>query len=142
MHSGTLGWNGFMAAGMIYWLAPKLWKTKLWSTAWANMHFWLGLVGILLYVAAMWVSGITQGLMLNATTQDGTLLKYTEFLETLDAIRAPMLFRALGGGLYLVGFVMLAINVFKTIAMGSAYDEKVMVQERVSHVQELKELRD
>lgn len=132
VHSGTLGWNGFMAAGMIYWLAPRLWKTKLWSASWANMHFWIGLVGILLYVSAMWVSGVTQGLMLNATTQDGTLLKYTEFIETLDAIRAPMLFRALGGGLYLVGFVMLAINVFKTISAGSPFDEKVLVNARAT----------
>ena len=66
----------FMAAGLFYWLAPKLWKTKLYSVPMANMHFWLGLVGILLYVASMWVSGITQGLMLNGTTEGGALLAF------------------------------------------------------------------
>ena len=61
VHAGTLGWNGFMAAGMIYWLLPRLWSKPLYSTSLANLHFWLGTVGILLYVAAMWTSGITQG---------------------------------------------------------------------------------
>jgi len=66
VHSGTLGWNGFMAAGMFYWLVPRLWNTKLASIKLANLHFWLGFVGILLYVGAMWASGIRQGSMLNA----------------------------------------------------------------------------
>src|SRR5690606_4132635 len=69
---GALGWNGFMAAGMFYWLLPRLWNKPLHSVSLANLHFWLGTVGILLYVAAMWTSGITQGLMLNATTDNGT----------------------------------------------------------------------
>ncbi|MDX1680491.1 MAG: cbb3-type cytochrome c oxidase subunit I, partial [Akkermansiaceae bacterium] len=76
VHSGALGWNGFMAAGMFYWLAPRLWPSKdgarkLWSTSMANMHFWIGTVGILLYVAAMWCAGIMQGLMLNETATGG-----------------------------------------------------------------------
>ena len=106
VHSGTLGWNGFMAAGMIYYLVPRLWNTKLHSVALANMHFWIGLVGILFYVAALWVAGVTQGLMLNATAEGGTLLEYTNFIETLDKIRPLMLFRAIGGTLYLIGFVI------------------------------------
>src|SRR6187431_3641535 len=85
VHSGALGWNGFMAAGMFYWLAPRLWKTKLWSPAMANMHFWVGLVGILLYVASMWSAGIMQPLMLNETNAGGATLKY-EFIETLQQI--------------------------------------------------------
>src|SRR6188768_337817 len=75
VHSGALGWNGFMAAGMFYWLAPRLWNTKLWSKSLANMHFWIGLMGILLYVAAMWGAGIMQGLMLNETNPGGATLK-------------------------------------------------------------------
>ncbi|MBP8256714.1 MAG: cytochrome-c oxidase, cbb3-type subunit I, partial [Opitutaceae bacterium] len=63
VHLGALGWNGFMAAGMIYWLLPRLWNRPLYSTSLANTHFWIGTVGILFYVAAMWTSGITQGLM-------------------------------------------------------------------------------
>jgi cytochrome c oxidase cbb3-type subunit I/II len=123
VHSGTLGWNGFMAAGMIYWLAPRLWGTKLYSQALANMHFWIGLIGILLYVSSMWISGIMQGLMLNATKDGGTMLKYTEFLDTLNAIRPMMLARAFGGFLYLAGFLLLAYNVFRTIRAGSPVNE-------------------
>lgn len=127
VHSGTLGWNGFLAAGMFYWLAPRLWKTKLHSVAMANAHFWLGMVGILLYVASMWVSGITQGLMLNATTEDGTLLQYPNFLDTLQAIMPVMLFRAIGGGLYLFGFCMMAYNIFRTAKSGQAVNGTVEV---------------
>jgi cytochrome c oxidase cbb3-type subunit I/II len=115
VHAGTLGWNGFMAAGMIYWLLPRLWNRPLHSVSLANLHFWLGLVGILLYVAAMWTSGITQGVMLNATTDNGTVLAYPNFLDTLNTIRPMMLMRVIGGGLYLTGFILLAVNVWKTV---------------------------
>ncbi len=115
VHAGALGWNGFMAAGMIYWLLPRLWNKPLHSTALANLHFWLGTVGILLYVAAMWTSGITQGLMLNATTDGGTVLAYPNFIDTLNAIRPMMLMRVIGGGLYLAGFFLLVYNVWKTV---------------------------
>ena len=117
VHSGTLGWNGFMAAGLFYFLAPRLWNTKLHSVSLANMHFWLGLVGILLYVASMWVSGITQGLMLNTADEKG-LLAYPSFLETLQSIRPLMLTRVAGGALYLVGFIMMAYNIWMTIKSG------------------------
>jgi cytochrome c oxidase cbb3-type subunit I/II len=115
VHAGTLGWNGFMAAGMIYWLLPRLWNKPLYSVGLANLHFWIGLVGILLYVSAMWTSGITQGLMLNATTDNGTVLAYPNFLDTINTIRPMMLMRVVGGGLYLVGFLLLAYNVFRTV---------------------------
>ena len=127
VHSGTLGWNGFLAAGMFYWLAPRLWKTKLYSTALANAHFWLGMVGILLYVASMWVAGITQGLMLGATIEDGTVLQYS-FLETLQAIRPVMLFRAIGGGLYLLGFAMMAYNIWRTARSGTPVNGTIEVE--------------
>lgn len=115
VHAGTLGWNGFMAAGMIYWLLPRLWNKPLYSKSLANMHFWTGLVGILLYVAAMWTSGITQGLMLNATTEGGTVLAYPNFLDTLNSIRFMMLMRVVGGGLYLIGWFVLCYNMYRTI---------------------------
>ncbi len=127
VHSGTLGWNGFLAAGMFYWLAPRLWKTKLHSTALANAHFWMGMVGILLYVASMWVAGITQGLMLNATIEGGTVLQYS-FLETLQAIKPVMLFRAIGGGLYLLGFAMMAYNIWRTAKSGTAVNGTIEVE--------------
>jgi len=140
VHSGTLGWNGFMAAGMFYWLAPRLWRKKsmpdsphdeetscsgLYSIALANLHFWLGMVGILLYIGAMWISGITQGLMLNAV--DGTVLAYPDFIETLNAIRAPMLFRAIGGTFYLVGFLIMTYNIYMTIRGAKGVDGEVEV---------------
>jgi cytochrome c oxidase cbb3-type subunit I/II len=116
VHGGALGWNGFMAAGMIYWLLPRLWNRPLHSVALANLHFWIGTVGILLYMAAMWTSGITQGLMLGATAENGTVLAYPNFLETLNTIRPLMLMRVVGGALYLAGFVLLCYNTWRTVA--------------------------
>ena len=115
VHSGALGWNGFLTAGMIYWLVPRLWKRPLHSVPAAQMHFWLGMVGILLYVAAMWVSGITQGLMLSATQESGTVLAYPNFLDAVTSTRWLMHLRAIGGSLYLGGFLLMAWNVCKTV---------------------------
>jgi len=127
VHGGTLGWNGLMAAGMFYWLAPRLWKRPLHSVGLANMHFWLSLVGILLYVAAMWVSGITQGLMLSATKDHGSVLAYPNFIEAVTATLPLMHIRALGGGMYLVGWFMLMWNIGKTIVGAEKQDGTVEV---------------
>ncbi len=135
VHAGTLGWNGFMAAGMFYWLAPKLWKNSkgeggksvLWSDSWANMHFWIGTVGILLYVASMWAAGIMEGLMLSATNEGGTTLKYPIFSNVTDAKAWLGIFRGIGGVLYLAGFVMLTINIFKTARMGKVVEASAEV---------------
>ncbi|WP_415909034.1 cytochrome-c oxidase, cbb3-type subunit I [Oleiharenicola sp. Vm1] len=116
VHGGALGWNGFMAAGMFYWLVPRLWNKPLHSPSLANLHFWLGTVGILFYMGAMWASGITQGLMLNATAEGGTILKYPNFLETLNAIRPLMALRIVGGVFYFTGFILMAYNIWKSIA--------------------------
>ena len=122
VHAGALGWNGFMAAGMFYWLAPRLWNTRLHSIALANFHFWIGTLGILLYVVAMWISGIMQGLMLNQVTADGLAVKNT-FLDTLQAIRPLMGLRIIGGGMFLVGWIVMCINLWKTIRSGKAVNE-------------------
>jgi cytochrome c oxidase cbb3-type subunit I/II len=127
VHGGTLGWNGFMAAGMFYWLLPRLWNKPLHSTALANLHFWLGLVGILFYVGAMWASGITQGYMLGATSEGGTVLTYPNFLETLATIGPLMLFRVFGGALYLTGWLLLAYNVWQTIRGAQAVNGSIEV---------------
>ena len=126
VHSGTLGWNSFMAAGMFYWLAPRLWGTKLFSTCLADIHFWVGMVGILLYVAAMWVSGITTGLMLNSVTPDG-VLAYPNFLEVVNSVRPMQHMRALGGGLFLLGFILMAYNLVRTIRSGAPVTTTVEV---------------
>ncbi len=123
VHAGALGWNGFMAAGMFYWLAPRLWGTKLHSKQLANFHFWIGLIGILFYVASMWISGVRQGLMLNATRNGGTELVYSQFLDTLDAIMPLMMMRTVGGGLFLLGHLLMVYNIWRTIRSGRAVNE-------------------
>jgi cytochrome c oxidase cbb3-type subunit I/II len=137
VHGGTLGWNGFMAAGLIYWLLPRLWSKPLHSTSLANLHFWLGLVGMLLYIGAMWTSGITQGLMLNATTEGGTVLAYPNFLDTLNTIRLMMLMRLVGGGMYLAGWFLLAYNFFKSIRGASPVDGTIEVYEEAAPTERL-----
>ncbi len=129
VHSGTLGWNGYMAAGMFYWLAPRLWNTKLYSIPLANMHFWLGLIGILLYIASMWVAGITQALMLNATTEGGTVLANPNFIESLLAIRPMMYMRMIGGAFFLIGFILMAYNIWMTARSGQAVNGTIEVYE-------------
>ncbi len=114
VHSGTLGWNGFMAFGMAYWLLPRLWKTELFSKRLAEIHFWIATIGILLYIVSMYSAGVTQGLMWRAFTDAG-LLAYPDFVETVQAIRPMNWVRALGGSLYLGGAVLLGFNVLMTI---------------------------
>ncbi len=126
VHSGALGWNGLMAAGMFYWLVPRLYSTKLYSDKLANHHFWLATLGILFYMSAMWTAGITQSLMLSALTPDGALA-HPDFVETVVAIRWPYIFRAVGGGAYLLGFLLMAFNLWKTAASGQPHDGSIEV---------------
>ena len=125
-HGGALGWNGFMAAGMFYWLVPRLYGTKLHSQSAANYHFWIGIFGILLYMAAMWISGITQGLMWRAQTDTGAL-QYPNFVETLIAIVPMYWMRLAGGTAYLLGFVLLVWNLLMTIKGAKAVDGETEV---------------
>jgi cytochrome c oxidase cbb3-type subunit I/II len=135
VHSGALGWNGFMAAGMFYWLVPRLWGTKLHSRSAANTHFYMATVGILLYVISMWVAGITQGMMWRAEGAEGGLM-YPNFIETLLAIKTMYWMRLIGGSMYVVGFVMMAVNLFKTARSGSAVNgtAEVVVEEDTDKV--------
>ncbi|HZU85323.1 MAG TPA: cytochrome-c oxidase, cbb3-type subunit I [Polyangiaceae bacterium] len=126
VHSGALGWNGFMAAGMFYWMVPRLYGHKLWSKKLADAHFWIGTFGILLYVVAMWVSGITQGLMWRATDAHGSL-QYPSFVETVQAIRPMYWMRLIGGAMYLAGMVMMAYNLARTALAGAAVDGEASV---------------
>ncbi|MFT3710330.1 MAG: cytochrome-c oxidase, cbb3-type subunit I [Archangium sp.] len=115
VHGGALGWNGLMAAGMFYWLTPKLFGKPLHSKKAAEAHFWLATIGIVLYMVAMWISGVNQGLMWRALNPDGTLM-YPSFTETLIAIRPMYIVRVLGGTMYLVGFVIMIWNLAKTMS--------------------------
>ncbi len=113
VHGGTLGWNGFLTFGMLYYLVPKICKTELYSKALANLHFWIGTVGILLYLISMWTAGITQGLMLRAIDANGHLV-YPDFIETVARIIPLYWVRAFGGILFLVGFLIMCFNLYKT----------------------------
>jgi cytochrome c oxidase cbb3-type subunit I/II len=114
VHAGALGWNGFMASGMFYWMIPKLYGKELYSKRLADVHFWIGTFGILLYVLAMWASGITQGLMWRATNPDGSLM-YPTFVETLLALKPMYWMRVIGGSLYLGGMILMAYNLARTV---------------------------
>ncbi len=126
VHSGALGWNGLMAAGMFYWLVPRLYGTKLHSKALADWHFWIAIFGILFYVGSMWVAGVTSGLMQGAQTADGAL-QYPEWVKITTAVQLPYWFRSLGGGLFIVGWLLMIVNLWRTIAAGAKVDGKAEV---------------
>ena len=114
VHGGALGWNGFIAFGMIYWLAPRLFQTdKLFSKKLAEWHFWLGTLGILMYWLSMQWAGITQGLMWRAFNADGGLA-YPDFVQTVTKLFPLYMIRAAGGALYIAGVLMGAFNVLAT----------------------------
>ncbi|MDQ2642934.1 MAG: cytochrome-c oxidase, cbb3-type subunit I [Myxococcota bacterium] len=113
VHSGALGWNGFMTFGMLYWLAPRLFQTKLWSKKLAEAHFWIGTLGILLYIVAIYAAGVTQGLMWRAFDETGRLA-YPDFVETVVRILPMYWVRALGGSLFVAGMLMCLVNLVMT----------------------------
>ena len=117
VHIGTLGWNGFLTFGILYWLIPRIFDTKLYSTRLANAHFWIGTLGILFYAIPLYWAGWTQSLMWKQFTPDG-LLQYGNFLETVTQIIPMYAFRALGGTLYLLGYFVMLWNIFKTVQSG------------------------
>jgi cytochrome c oxidase cbb3-type subunit I/II len=118
VHVGALGWNGFLTFGMIYWLVPQMWKTQLYSKKLANVHFWLGTLGILCYALPLYWAAIAQSLMWKEFTPDG-FLKYPNFLETVQQILPLYATRAAGGALYLVGVFVMVYNLVKTAQQGS-----------------------
>ena len=118
VHIGGLGWNGFLTFGMLYYLIPKMWGTKLYSIKLANSHFWIGTLGIIMYALPMYVSGITQSLMWKEFNAEG-FLEYKNFLETVVQILPMYVLRALGGFLYLTGALMMTYNLIKTAKQGS-----------------------
>ena len=117
VHTGALGWNGFLTFSMLYWLIPRLYNTKLWSVKLANWHFWIALLGMMFYVVPMYASGITQGLMWKQFTSEG-FLQYPNFLETVLQLVPMYRLRATGGSLYIVGVLLMAYNLWKTAKAG------------------------
>jgi cytochrome c oxidase cbb3-type subunit I/II len=117
VHTGALGWNGFLTFSMLYWLFPRLWNTKLYSDKLANWHFWIALLGMMFYVVPMYASGITQGLMWKQFTGEG-FLQYANFLETVLQIVPLYKLRAIGGTLYIIGAFIMAYNLWRTARAG------------------------
>ncbi|NNM22705.1 MAG: cytochrome-c oxidase, cbb3-type subunit I [Flavobacteriaceae bacterium] len=117
VHVGALAWNGFLTFGMVYWLVPKLFKTKLWSTQLANVHFWVGTLGIVMYALPMYVAGFVQASMWKQFNPDGTLT-YGNFLETVSEIIPMYWMRAIGGSLFIVGALIGVYNIIQTARRG------------------------
>jgi len=118
VHSGSLGWVGFVSFGALYCLIPWIWNKKLYSLKLVNWHFWISTIGIVFYISAMWVAGIMQGLMWRAYTPQG-FLEYS-FVETTEALHPEYLIRAAGGGLFVVGMLIMLVNIYKTIVAPKA----------------------
>jgi cytochrome c oxidase cbb3-type subunit 1 len=115
VHSGALGWVAFMTIGTMYALIPKLWgKKEMHSIKLIDLHFWIATIGVVLYIAAMWIAGVMQGLMWRALNPDGTLT-YT-FVEALKNTYPFYVVRLLGGTMFLVGMLIMLYNMLKTIS--------------------------
>ncbi len=113
VHGGALGWNGFMSFGMMYWLLPRLYQAPLYSKKLATTHFWLGTIGILLYITSIYTAGLTQGLMWRAIDEKGNLA-YPDFVETVMRLMPFWWIRVLGGTMYLLGVVLAGVNFYMT----------------------------
>ena len=114
VHSGALGWVAMVSIGSLYHMIPRLWgRDSMYSVSMINAHFWLATIGTVLYVAALWVNGITQGLMWRAVNADGTLTY--SFIESVVQSQTGYIVRAIGGMFFLAGMIVMQYNVYRTI---------------------------
>jgi cytochrome c oxidase cbb3-type subunit 1 len=124
VHSGALGWVAFISFGSMYYLIPRLFgRTQMWSVRLITIHFWIATLGVVLYIAAMWIAGVMQGLMWRATNADGTLTY--AFVESVKATYPFYAIRLAGGTLFFTGMLLMAWNVVRTIAIGEAADAEI-----------------
>ncbi|NCV85683.1 MAG: cytochrome-c oxidase, cbb3-type subunit I [Oxalobacteraceae bacterium] len=124
VHSGALGWVGLVSMGSIYYLLPRLsGKKEMWSTQLIEVHFWTATIGIVLYIASMWIAGVMQGLMWRAVNDDGTLTY--SFVESVKATFPYYVVRLVGGLLYLAGMLIMAYNMFKTVMDSKPADTRI-----------------
>ncbi len=135
VHIGGLGWNGFLTFGVLYWLIPRIYNTRVHSLKLANFHFWIGTLGIIFYAVPMYWAGITQGLMWKQFTPDG-LLQYPIFMETVLQLIPLYALRAFGGLLFLIGALVGVYNLVKTIKAGEFVPEEE-AQAAPLHAQEV-----
>jgi len=124
VHSGALGWVGFISIGSLYYLIPRLFgRTEMYSKKLIEVHFWIATIGVVLYISSMWIAGVMQGLMWRAVNVDGTLT-YT-FIESVKATYPYYVIRLAGGTLYFSGMVLMAYNMAKTIASGKPVEATI-----------------
>ncbi len=132
VHSGALGWVAMIAFGSLYHMIPKLWNTQIFSVKLINAHFWLATIGTLLYITAMWISGISQGLMWRAFDDFGNL-QYS-FVESVAAMHPFYAMRAIGGMFFLTGMVLMAINIYMTVRRGMREADSAQARAAVAAV--------
>ena len=125
VHSGALGWVAMVSIGSVYYLLPRLFgRQEMYSTRLITTHFWVATIGVVLYIASMWIAGVMQGLMWRAVNADGTLTY--SFVEAVKGSYPYWQIRFVGGVLFLSGMVIMAYNMFRTIAGGRAEDAPVV----------------
>ncbi|NMG01934.1 cytochrome-c oxidase, cbb3-type subunit I [Azoarcus taiwanensis] len=125
VHSGALGWVAMISIGAVYYLLPRMYgKTEMYSTKLITAHFWIATIGIVLYIASMWIAGVMQGLMWRATNPDGTLTY--SFIESVKASYPFWTIRLVGGILFLAGMFIMFYNMVKTISGEKAYEAPVL----------------
>ncbi|MFZ6709188.1 cytochrome-c oxidase, cbb3-type subunit I [Undibacterium sp. TC9W] len=126
VHSGALGWVGFITIGSLYYLIPRLFgQTQMYSKRLIEVHFWVATIGVVLYIASMWIAGVMQGLMWRAVNEDGTLTY--SFVESVKATYPYYVIRMLGGLLYLSGMLVMAYNVAKTLMAAKPVNNAIPV---------------
>jgi len=130
VHSGALGWVAMVSIGSLYYLIPRLFGREIYSKSLIEIHFWVATIGVVLYIASMWVSGIMQGLMWRAVNSDGTLTY--SFVETVQAMHPFYIIRTVGGLLFLIGMLIMAYNVWKTVK-GSTPVEAPVLEPAMAH---------
>ena len=132
VHSGALGWVAMVSIGSLYYLIPRLFgKTQMYSMKLVEVHFWIATIGVVLYIAAMWIAGVMQGLMWRAVNADGTLTY--SFIESVERTYPFYYVRLLGGALFLLGMFFMAYNTLKTVSSGSAQEADDAIPATAAH---------
>jgi cytochrome c oxidase cbb3-type subunit 1 len=132
VHSGALGWVAMVSIGAMYYLIPRLFGRKeMHSVSLINVHFWVSTIGVVLYISALWIAGVMQGLMWRAVNSDGTLTY--SFAEAVKATYPYHMVRLLGGFIFFAGMLIMAYNVWKTIAGQRAVDDAKIPDVALAH---------
>ena len=132
VHSGALGWVAFISIGSMYYLIPRMYgKSEMWSVRLITLHFWIATIGVVLYIAAMWIAGVMQGLMWRAVNPDGTLTY--SFAEAVKATYPYYTVRLVGGTIFFAGMLIMVYNVWRTVAGQRAVDDAKIPAVAMAH---------